>query len=273
MFRRILDQFYELENKVDLGEIEFPKNIITHYGFPYSIEDFRINNPSKQEILFYKYFSHLGIIKEAPILIENRDLHTKLCDRRGLAMNNSERYKNFFLVDFLSTRASIAFELDSITHDSKKLEDQIRDEYLWLYYNISVIRYNEMDFINHLDEINEKLSINNPLDPISYRSKSDEYFYYIYKDLIKEFSELCLQHPDWINSRLNGIFLTNDDLRELGWIPDYIPVINAWSMKFCNKRIIWINTESKKKSILKKYSKGSIKRDSIYNLLQQLGYI
>lgn len=279
MFTHIKSKYFIEENLLDLGDsrLYFPKIMLSNtnkfrlFSLQQSRED-RLINSSKQELEFCNYFT--GFIREVPFPILNLKLWNRLLDFYRISKDDKERRRNIHQIDFLFPLASLIIELDSEYHKRRRILDQVRDQYLKLEYGLTVLRNeNNMDFINRLDEINQLISVYNPMQTINLQHLSDQYFEAKFRVLLTSFEILISSRPDWNIPRLKGIILTREDLKDLMITDQEFPKINEWSTKYCGKKLIKINVSGKSKDIINSYRNGELDSSTkLYQILQNLGY-
>lgn len=270
--------FYKNNLIEDLAQynLNIPKKILSD-KFPHRVINIeklrndRLNNPSPPEIELAKYIPNA--IKEAPFLIINRSSWINLCDQNGI-IDEKEKNRNLHQVDFLIPEASLVIETDSKKyHDHKRLEDLVRDQYLYLSHGIRVLRYDSFDFLNHLDEINRYMNVYNPMMNLSYEKLSDLYFDYIFANQIRSFETLFAYTKDFHQYDLSGILLTQKDLTILGWSIEKLNKLKEWLSYFLAKDIQFINIGKLSGNELVNQYKKRPKYDQTNNILQQLGYL
>lgn len=277
MFEKQKKLFYDNFNKIELSPgIEIPKKFISEVtGKEVNttwIRNQRLGNRTASELELHRIYPEA--VLEAQFIIRNRKLWNFLIDNIKIIDLPSERDRILHQTDFLIPQASLIIELDShIFHDHRKIEDEIRDEYLRHEYGLTILRYNSFDFRNDLDRINYYKSVNRPL-LLSYKDLSDQYYEYINKDFIEAYEYLLYNRVDWVCNRINGIIITKGDLNFYGWTKNFL----SHFIHFCNengdKQIYFLDKILIKSSeLIQKYSTPSRKCDNIYNLLKQLGYL
>lgn len=188
--------------------------------------------------------------------------------------NIREWNRNIHQVDFLGVNSSVVLETDSKKfHSERRLEDRIRDQYLRYEYGLEVIRYDGLEFENHLEEIQQKLSRYRPFGPLNFKEKSDEVFNCKYHLYLYNFKKLFEYRKEIINSESDIIVLTKKDLNILGWNQKLYTDLNNWFKIYCNKEFLYLDINIVLENLILKYINGERIPDQIYYLLKQLGYL
>lgn len=276
MYKRLKDLFFYNENIIKEllpFNLEIPKIILTNKCKlnKFNIENFRnqrLNNPSGPEIELAKFIPNA--VREAPLIIDDVYLWRSRLEYNGIYEQNQKEWnRNLHQVDFLIPQASLIIETDSPTHSGRSGEDKARDEYLYWEFGLKVLRYDGYDFKNHLDEINHYMNQDNPIQKISYKNKSDEYFENYYSFYLYNSKLLSIIHPEFFDIKYKGIIITDFELRKLNLSDEKFVVFSNWMNQMFRKNIIRLNINVDSKKIIEDYRKKFNFKDKIHQLLKK----